>query len=382
MASLPGWQRILLIMVSELHPGEYERLLTPTRHPPLLTAKRAVMLINRARFVALLFALLTPLWCVVDYAAFPRELWMPMAFIRLLASAAFLCLALFYKPSSSLRHAYRAMFLLFLIPCVFYVVSRHLLAPFSLTGIANDMALGYAFLPFVLIAGLAIFPLSVLENLIMTGVILVVQLAYTLFYPDNQGWISLLSAFWLLLLLAGISILAGCSQLSFIVALVRQAVRDPLTACFTRRSGEELLSLQFSISCRSKTPLTLAFVDLDHFKSVNDQFGHEAGDLMLRQAVASIRQVLRAGDVLVRWGGEEFLIIMPDTDIHQADVAISRLRFSGLGKRPDGEELTASAGIAERLQDETPDQHALIKLSDHRMYLAKERGRNQVVKEG
>jgi diguanylate cyclase (GGDEF)-like protein len=377
-----SWRRFLVIMASELRPDEYGNLLTPTRHSPLLTSKRAVMIINRARFIALLFALLTPLWCIVDYVVFPSELWRPMIFIRLLVSITFLGLVLYYKSSTHLRHAYRAMCLLFLIPCVFYVLSRHLLMPFTLSGIPSAIASGYTFLPFVLIAVLSIFPLSVLENLILVGIILVTQLASILFHPDSQSWMGLFGTFWLLLLLTGISTLAGCSQLAFIVALVRQAVRDPLTACFTRRSGEELLNLQFSISCRSKAPLSLAFVDLDHFKSVNDQFGHEAGDLILQQAATSIRQMLRAGDMLVRWGGEEFLIIMPNTDIHQADMALARLCLSGLGKRPDGKAITASAGIAERMQDEVANQHDLINLSDHRMYLAKEQGRNRVIREG
>ncbi|MDR1889228.1 MAG: GGDEF domain-containing protein [Zoogloeaceae bacterium] len=379
-----GWRRLLAIMASELHPDEYASLLSPIRHSQLLAAKRAVMIVNRARFIALLFTILTPLWCVVDYFVFPHELWLKLAAIRLLASAAFVALVLFYKPRSNIsaHHAFRAVFTLFLIPCLFYLASRHLLASFTLTGISDTIASGYTFLPFVLIAGLSIFPLSVLENLMLASLILIAQLASIMLRLDDQSWASFLSAFWLLILLTGISTLAGISQLAFMVALVRQAVRDPLTACFTRRSGKELLNLQFAISCRSKTPLALAFVDLDHFKLVNDRYGHEAGDLVLQQAAAAIMQVLRAGDMLVRWGGEEFLIIMPDTDIHQAESALTRLRLTGLGKRMDGENITASIGITERLLDKVSDQHALIELSDHRMYLAKEQGRNRIVKEG
>lgn len=340
------------------------------------------MIINRTRFIAFLFAFLTPLWCVVDYAVFPRELWMPLISMRLLVSAAFLVLVFYYKSTTSLRTACQAVCILFLIPCAFYLASYHLLAPFPLSGVSGAIASGYAFLPFVLIAGLSIFPLSVLENMTLVSAILMVQLVAMLLHLNNQSWMNFLSTFWLLVLLAGISTLAGCSQLAFMMALVRQAVRDPLTSCFTRRSGEELLSLQFAISCRSKAPLALAFVDLDRFKSVNDHFGHEAGDLVLQQAALSIIQVLRAGDILVRWGGEEFLIIMPDTDIAQADIALARLRLAGLGKRPDGEEITASIGIVERLRDQAVDQHALIELSDHRMYIAKEQGRNRAVSKG
>jgi diguanylate cyclase (GGDEF)-like protein len=374
-------------MTSELHPGEYANLLTSAKHSPLLASKRMVMIVNRVRFIALLCAILVPLWCVVDYAAFPYELWTQLAVIRVLTGGALMGLVVFYKPRANinLRHAHQAVYLLFLIPCLFYLAAYYLLASFTLADSASNtitIASSYALLPFALVAGLSIFPLSVRENLMLVGMILVVQLVASLAFPNNQSWMCMVGAFWLLILLASISTLAGVSQLAFIVALVRQAVRDPLTACFTRRSGEELLNLQFSISCRSKTPLALAFVDLDHFKLVNDHFGHEAGDVMLQQAATSIMQVLRSGDILARWGGEEFLIIMPDTDIQQAEVALARLRHAGLGKRPDGKNITASIGISERLQDNATDQHVLIERSDHRMYLAKERGRNQIVKEG
>ncbi|GHU38453.1 GGDEF domain-containing protein [Betaproteobacteria bacterium] len=378
---LPAWQRLVAIMASELHPDEYVHLLTPVRHSPLLAPKRAAKILNLVRFVALLFAILIPLWCIVDFAVFPRDIWVPLAIARFLVSAAFLFIV-FYKSDTSLRHTYCVMCALFLVSCLFHLVSQHILkqTPVTLTGISSTVAAGYAFLPFVFIAGLSIFPLSMLESLALAGLILLTELVSLLLH--DLSWTGFLSTFWLLFLLMGISILAGVSQLAFMMALVQQAVRDPLTACFTRRSGEELLNLQFAISYRSKTPLSLAFVDLDHFKSVNDCFGHEAGDAVLKQAAAAIMQTMRTGDMLTRWGGEEFLIIMPGSDIHQANTALDRLRLAGLGKRPDDKNITASIGIAECLRDGMNDQTALINLADHRMYLAKERGRNQIVAEG
>lgn len=377
--NLTNWRHLLTLVASELHPDEYVNLLTPKRHSTLLTSKRTVMIVNRARFIALLFAVLTPLWCVVDYMVFPLELWLPLGILRVLTSAAFISLILLCKLKTThlkLRHTHRALLTLFLIPCVFYLVSTHLLNLHDTTGIPAIILSAYTFLPFVLVAGLSIFPLSLAENLLLTSFILLVQLACMLLH---QNWMNFFNTFWLLLLLAGTSLMAGTSQLAFIVALVRQAVRDPLTSCFTRRSGEELLSLQFSISIRSKTPLALAFVDLDHFKLVNDKWGHEAGDHVLQQAAESIMQVIRSGDMLVRWGGEEFLIIMPDTNIYQAEAAITRLQLSGLGKRPDNENITSSIGITERLQDKVVDLHDLVKLADQRMYRAKENGRNQII---
>jgi GGDEF domain-containing protein len=95
----------------------------------------------------------------------------------------------------------------------------------------------------------------------------------------RAGLADVCRAFWLLALITGVSTLAGMSQLAFMIALVRQAIRDPLTGVFSRRSGEETLDLQFTIAQRSNAALSIAFIDLDHFKSINDSFGHEAGDV-------------------------------------------------------------------------------------------------------
>lgn len=340
------------------------------------------MIVNRTRFIAFLFAALTPLWSVVDYMVFPLSLWVSLAILRLLACLAFVALVRLYKPDGSLPDAYRALGILFLIPTAFYLASHQILTAFNLSGLSAAIAAGYAFLPFVLLAGLSIFPLTVAENLILASPVLISQGLAGILNWNTLDWPSFVGAFWLLALLTGVSALAGMSQLAFMVALVRQAVRDPLTSTFARRSGEELLTLQFNISLRGGTPLSLAFIDLDYFKAINDKFGHEAGDQALIQAAQAITRLLRAGDILIRWGGEEFLVIMPNTDIKQADIALARMRQAGFGNRPDGDELTASIGVAERIQDSAPDYHFLIEAADQRMYLAKKRGRNLVVSDG
>jgi diguanylate cyclase (GGDEF)-like protein len=92
----------------------------------------------------------------------------------------------------------------------------------------------------------------------------------------------------------------------------------------------------------------------------------------------NIQSCLRRGDMLTRWGGEEFLLIMPNTDLEQAVQALERLRGHGLGVRPEGAPVTASIGVAERLGDVLDDWRTLVELADHRMYYAKQHGRNQV----
>ncbi|WP_296448272.1 GGDEF domain-containing protein [Rhodoferax sp. UBA5149] len=373
------WQRLADLISGELKQAELSLLVSPHRHLSLLTRRRATMIVNRVRLIALLFAILTPLWSVIDLLVFPYPLWLTLAAMRVMASAVFFSLLLHYRPNGDLFDAYRAMALLFAIPTTFYIASYSVLSHYHLTGMAAAIGAGYGFLPFVLLAGLAIFPLTLLESMLIASPILLAQgLAGSLNWA-TLDWPTFVGAFWLLMLITSVSTLASMSQLSFMIALVRQAIRDPLTRVFSRRSGEEVLDLQFTIANRSQAPLSVAFIDLDHFKSINDKFGHDAGDQALLDMTGIVSSNLRRGDMLVRWGGEEFLLIMPNTDLIQAEAALFRMRSIGFGMRPDSTPLTASIGIAERSADQLTDWKGLVGLADQRMYLAKQGGRNRVM---
>lgn len=373
------WHKLTGLMPGELTESEITWLASPRQHLALVTRRRATLIVNRVRLFAFLFAVLTPLWSIVDLVVFPFPLWMNLALMRFAATAAFATLPLYYRPTGNLLDAYRAIAMLFVIPTTFYVASHILLSNYQLTGISAAIGAGYAFLPFVLLGGLAIFPLTLIESLLIASPILLAQgLSGYLRWPVLD-WPSFVGAFWLLVLITGVATLAGMSQLAFMIALVRQAIRDPLTGVFSRRSGEEVIELQFTLACRSNTPISVAFLDIDHFKSINDQFGHEAGDKVLSNVTDTISNTLRRGDTLVRWGGEEFLLIMPNTDMMQAEAAIGRLCRIGFGMRPDNTLITASIGIAERTADQASDWKMLIDLADQRMYHAKQAGRNRVV---
>lgn len=373
------WHRLTGLMPGELDANEVLWLISPHQQSPLLARRRAMVIVNRVRLFAFLFAVLTPLWSIVDYVVFPFPLWFFLAGMRLVAAAAFATLVICYKPSGNLLNAYRAMALLFAIPTVFYVVSHQVLTSFELTGMSAAIGAGYAFLPFVLLAGLSIFPLTFLENLAFVAPMLLAQLLAQILSWGQLNWPSFAGAFWLMALIAGVANLAGMSQLAFMVALVRQAIRDPLTGVHSRRSAEEILELYGGVANRADAPLAVAFIDLDHFKSINDRHGHDEGDKALRRAAKAISESMRRGDILTRWGGEEFLLIMPNTRLTEARAALERLTGQGLGRRPDGTLLTASVGIAERVDDQTSHWEELIEIADRRMYTAKHAGRNRIV---
>lgn len=366
-------------MLSDVSCDELSCLVFPTQHPPLLARKRAEMIVSRVRLVATLFAVLTPLWIIVDLVVFNLPVALLLAAGRLVTSLAFAVLAMSFRDSARMKDAYRALAIMFAIPTLFFMYSHPLLSHFQMQGAAEAIAAGYAFLPFVMLAGLSVFPLTAVEGAAYASPVLLAEAAVAVMQLDLLSWSSHLGAFWLLLLIAVVSSLAGMSQLGFMIALVRQASHDALTGCFRRASGEELLEIQFRISSRSGVSLALVFVDLDDFKSVNDQFGHEMGDRVLEMAAEAMRNNLRGGDILIRWGGEEFLIILPDSDCTAAINAVNRWRAIGLGQRPDGTLLTASYGISERLADCAKDWKHLVEIADQRMYEAKQAGKDRFV---
>ncbi|MBF0354834.1 MAG: GGDEF domain-containing protein [Alphaproteobacteria bacterium] len=349
------------------------------QHTPLVARRRAMLIISRVRMVSAVFALLTPVWIAVDMLIFSWPLWGELAGLRLAATLAFALLAFGFRTSESIGAAHRALFWLLAVPTLFFLISHPLIGSSNLSGPAAAVATGYAFLPFVMVAGLSVFPITALEGALFAAPMILAQVGVA-FYGDMNlfSFSSLLGALWLLLVLATVATLAGMSQLHFMMALVNQASHDGLTSGFTRRVGEELFELQFGHSVRTDTPLSCVFIDLDNFKRVNDRFGHEEGDRILRKASDGIRKCLRRGDVMVRWGGEEFVIIMPHTDCTGALTAAMRMRGHSLGLRPDGEPQTASIGIAERNSDACTDWQHLVETADQRMYAAKQNGRNRI----
>jgi diguanylate cyclase (GGDEF)-like protein len=165
--------------------------------------------------------------------------------------------------------------------------------------------------------------------------------------------------------------------------LQEEAISDPLTALYNRRYLNEFLPRELARSGRSKMPVAVMLIDLDHFKRVNDSSGHEAGDIVLTAIGALLRGNVRGSDIACRYGGEEFALILPETDAEAATrraedirMAISSLSLSYAGK-PLGK-TTASFGIAV-FPDHAQDTEELLRVADVALYAAKGAGRNRIV---
>ena len=158
------------------------------------------------------------------------------------------------------------------------------------------------------------------------------------------------------------------------------SVRDSLTNCFTRGHGLEALDRELERAHRSRQPLSILMFDIDRFKTINDELGHLRGDDLLRAVGAQLTRVLRSTDVRCRYGGDEFLIILPDTPLIGAQQAAESVRrkMAPLAMLAEGKTfpVTVSVGVAEAGPGEL-GAAALIKRADDALYQAKREGRNR-----
>ncbi len=159
------------------------------------------------------------------------------------------------------------------------------------------------------------------------------------------------------------------------------AISDSLTGLFNRRRFEFVLSNEFKRAARYKSQLSCLMIDIDHFKKVNDALGHQAGDTVLQEIAQIIQRCIRDVDTVARWGGEEFVVLSPNTSTENAKRAAVRIlnavfqhTFTGF----EGRKITVSIGIAGLPDPAIDTQDKLIHAADLAMYEAKKNGRNRM----
>jgi diguanylate cyclase (GGDEF)-like protein len=155
------------------------------------------------------------------------------------------------------------------------------------------------------------------------------------------------------------------------------ATTDSLTGIANRREFSAILEREVARVKRYGKPLSLTMFDLDYFKRVNDTFGHDVGDDVLQAVTGLVKKSIRSVDVVARWGGEEFMVLMPESDMQAAEKASEKLRLAIAGHQFDTVgKVTASFGVA--AFEPQDDLNSLLKRADDALYRAKDKGRNRV----
>ena len=202
-------------------------------------------------------------------------------------------------------------------------------------------------------------------------------------WSENAGLIALfgviVSAFFFILTL--MSVRSQKEQDHARVLLQQQATTDSLTQLSNRRHAVECANLEIKKAQRQGQPLSFVLIDLDHFKKINDTYGHEKGDLVLKRVASVLNQICRKTDVVSRFGGEEFLLILPGTNLTGAEVGSEKIRKALENNVYEDfteiTQVTASFGVAQWQEGET-DFMTTLRRADRALYEAKNKGRNQV----
>lgn len=353
---------------------QLRELVTSHMHGLPISRHRATLIQSRVFFFSVIFAVLVPAWSVIDLMFMPAGLWGSLVAIRVLSAAAFGLIAWQARGEPGLVRARLLLACMMAITPLFYLASSHLIVSYALDGTARVLAEVYGLLPFVIVAGLTLFPLTLVEFAAYALPMLLLT-AFSLDFSSEATLPQAVSTLWLFALLLGVAVFASLTQLRYMLAQANRTSYDVLTGALTRRAGIDMLDLQFRLSVMSGSTLSLLFCDLDHFKSVNDSFGHDVGDKILKKAAQQIGTLVRKGDSVIRWGGEEFVVILPHADAVEANEVVQRIMHGGLGQRPDGAPVTASIGVSEIHADTPGDWKKQVEVADQRMYEAKVNGR-------
>ena len=159
--------------------------------------------------------------------------------------------------------------------------------------------------------------------------------------------------------------------------LENQALSDALTGLGNRRHAEEVLRIEWARLQRGDTPCSVALLDIDHFKRVNDNYGHDVGDIVLQSVAETMTKSVRPTDYAFRWGGEEFLLVLPGSDVVGGKTVAERIReHVESTPLPTGSAATVSGGVSEISVQKSIEES--LKAADTALYTAKEGGRNQI----
>lgn len=365
-----GLTNLKKMSISSLHDTLTSRL-----HSRDFAYARGEYLSNRVGVVGAIFLVLLPFWTLLDRVMLPAaSLNATLAGRLVMLTALGLILLLARRGKGHLQPTRLAAGLLLATPACFYALVLSSLP----AGEANSLA-GYSFIPYMLVAMLAIFPFTLVESGLL-GLALIGLQAYASYVSGSLISAEGLQAIWLLAALLTISLTANYFQLGLMLRLYRAATHDPLTGLLNRGALNQAVE-QLALDAPDE-PRTLLMMDLDHFKRINDTYGHACGDDVLRDFASVLRRSLRPADIAARYGGEEFVAVLPHANKETAMSIAEHIRTQAEAASVTSHEgnavnYTVSIGVAS-FQPGEPFPSVAIR-ADNRLYEAKKISRNCVV---
>jgi diguanylate cyclase (GGDEF)-like protein len=382
--------------------GMWGALWSAQKQDLLLRHYRSWVVLARVRVWSMLWAILSLLGVPVDLlltVGSHRMIGLRLAFGQTVLAASLIFVS--YRVGNRTARnqppqqgeVWRAYWLLFGVILAFFVA----ILPQINALRASPDALGrlyagsYEMFPVMLAASIGLLPVTLSEGSLLVFLCLSVLWASQSFLSHGAGQsagVVSLGWLWDLSMTGGIGVLSGVSQTALLLRNFRDIATDPLTGIWNRRAGLSLLALHWirpdsplrsaRASRNDGSRLSVVLLDIDHFKRINDRYGHDTGDRVLVALAGRLRRGVRPNDAVVRWGGEEFVLILPGAAladaVRRAEVMLLEMSnlIPGIGK------ISFSAGVAEQNTDGAQNFRSLVAIADRRMYAAKQAGRNRV----
>ncbi|MET0066837.1 MAG: GGDEF domain-containing protein [Candidatus Thiodiazotropha sp.] len=349
-------------------------LLSADEHPAYMRRHRAELLLERIRFLASVFAVLVPLWLVVDYWLLPADQFWPILVIRLVSTLHFIYLARYTAKQARLNSSLFVLAgLLLNLPLTFFAATQ-ILSSAGSESLLPVVQL-YSLLPYIALGLLGLFPLSLMECAALALPLTLIPMT-SLSFLSTLPFANLFPTLWLLMLIFSMVLFASSLQLQHMIALVTRPDYDPITGAQTRKSGNISLAKALQQAKLHNEHLSVALIDLDNTQAMISQYDYETYSHVIQEAAEILVAELRRNDMLVHWSEKVFMLILPGTDCEGGRIIAQRIHDEGLGNLPDGRPVTASIGLCERASDTLDDLPNLIALIEGRRNEAKSRGRD------
>jgi len=354
-----------------------EDVISTNHHSNDFIQTRNQYIVGRLKLLCLFFAISVSASSLLDIIIFERVQAESLLVNRLILSAFLIGLYQLICYAKTVKMTRLVLTLSFVSAMVFYVVTE-----LSLTQTMDyrDIPLSFSLTPYLIIAMLGLFPLTIIGGVTLLTVI-TIPLAILEGIQFAGSYDAIIDKVWLLMLFGGISLWLQSGQMVMLMKLYRESTVDSLTGLINRRVlMRQVEDIAKNSKVEQQTFCVMMF-DLDHFKRVNDTYGHMVGDQVLVQVASLLKRELRGSDVIARFGGEEFLVVMPYLELEQATKVALRvadaIRTSSVMTDKQQEiTCTTSIGVTQYVVGEPIAQ--LFQRVDDLLYQAKDQGRDRI----